>query len=376
MQRTRRKASQTNPKHPSKPVTPDPKARAVTTLNVRNDTNESYFDRRPIEVGGFRLGGRRAVPVGRPTLEGYTAALQFACDAHEGSPYWIGDLVSYADSREDWKERLSQAQSVTGLSIDRLHDLGYVGRRTPLKARLVSPSIEHSRAVAKLPDELDRLDWLRKAREEGWSVRDLRLNLKAARLAKVIEGQAVLEGQYRVWLADPGWIYGNRQPSGTGQKEHYEGMTIEALCKLPVAAHAAQDAVLFCWVTAPMLYEQPGPNDVIRAWGFTPKTGMVWHKRRHNFGNYVSVRHEHVIIATRGSCTPDRPTPMIDSVFTSELKSAHDLEHSEKPEDLRAIIERLYDGRRIEMFARRRSPGWATFGNAARLIAAPELEAM
>jgi N6-adenosine-specific RNA methylase IME4 len=355
-------------------MTPDPKAARLVKRLVRNDTNESYFELRPIEVGGFKLGGRRAVPVGRPTLEGYAAALQFACDAHEGSPYWIADLVSYGDGREDWKERLSQAQSVTGLSIDRLHDLGYVGRRTPQKARQVSPSIEHSRAVAKLPDELDRLDWLRKARAEGWSVRDLRLNLKAARRAKVIEGQAVLEGQYRVWLCDPPWSYRNIMSKGTGQHDTYEGMSIEDMCKLPVEAHAAPDAIMFCWVTAPMLYEQPGPNEVIRAWGFTPKTGMVWYKRRHNWGNYVSIRHEHVIIATRGSCTPDRPTPMIDSVFTSELKSDHDLEHSEKPEDLRRIIERLYDGPRIEMFARRATPGWATFGNDARLVNAPELE--
>ena len=343
---------------------------------VRNDTNQqSYFDLRPMEVGGFRFTGRGVVPVGRPTLNGYASALQLASDAHEGSPYWVADLVSYGDSREDWKERLSQAQAVTGLSIDRLHDLGYVGRRTPATARLMAPTIEHARAVAKLPDELDRLDWLRKAREEGWSVRDLRLNLKAARRSRVIEGQAVLEGQYRVWLADPPWLYGNNPPFiGTLPDTHYAGMTIEALCKLPVEAHTAPDAVLFCWVTAPMLYEQPGPNDVIRAWGFTPKTGMVWHKRRHNFGNYVSVRHEHVIIATRGSCTPDRPTPMIDSVFTSELKSDHDLEHSEKPEDLRAIIERLYNGPYIELFSRAQRPGWAHFGNDARLIQAPELE--
>lgn len=350
--------------------------RAVTRRLARNDADVSYFDLRPMVVGGFRFMGRGVVPIGKPTLEGYSAALQLASDAHEGSPYWVADLVSYGENREDWKERLSQAQAITGLSIDRLHDLGYVGRRTPPTARLVAPTIEHARAVAKLPDELDRLDWLRKARAEGWSVRDLRLNLQAARRAKVIEGQAVLEGQYRVWLADPPWVYGNRPPSGSGSQEHYEGMTVEALCKLPVAAHAAQDAVLFCWVTAPMLYEQPGPNDVIRAWGFTPKTGMVWHKRRHNFGNYVSVRHEHVIIAARGSCTPDRPTPMIDSVFTSELKSDHDLEHSEKPEDLRKIIERLYNGPYIGLFSRVARHKWAHFGNDARLIQAPELEAV
>ena len=164
--------------------------RAVATRVVRNDTNQSYFDLRPMTVGGFRFLGRGVVPVGRPTLEGYAAAFRLASDAHEGSPYWVADLVAYGDSRADWQERLSQAQAVTGLSIDRLHDLGYVGRRTSPTARLMAPSIEHARAVAKLPDELDRLKWLRKAREGGWSVLDLRHAITRHARSLVIDGQA------------------------------------------------------------------------------------------------------------------------------------------------------------------------------------------
>ena len=49
---------------------------------------------------------------------------------------------------------------------------------------------------------------------------------------------------------------------------------------------------------------------VIEAWGFEHKGAIIWDKVLHNFGHYVSVRHEHLLICTRGSCTPDRPTPM------------------------------------------------------------------
>jgi N6-adenosine-specific RNA methylase IME4 len=77
---------------------------------------------------------------------------------------------------------------------------------------------------------------------------------------------------------------------------------------------------------------------VIEAWGFEYKTGAVWDKVLHNFGHYVSIRH--LLIATRGSCTPDRPTPMIDSVQTIRRGDVH----SAKPEEFRQMIERLYDG--------------------------------
>ena len=120
-----------------------------------------------------------------------------------------------------------------------------------------------------------------------------------------------------------------------------------------------------CWVTAPMLLENPGPREVIEAWGFKPKTGIVWDKVLHNWGHYVGVYHEHLIIATRGSCMPDVPTPLPDSVQVIRRSG----EHSEKPEFFRKeIIERLYTtGPRLELFGRRPVEGWSVFGNDARL---------
>jgi len=38
--------------------------------------------------------------------------------------------------------------------------------------------------------------------------------------------------------------------------------------------------------------------------------------------------------------------------------------HSEKPEEFRVIIDAIYpNGKRIELFARRPSPGWDVWGN-------------
>lgn len=123
-----------------------------------------------------------------------------------------------------------------------------------------------------------------------------------------------------------------------------------------VRAIIEDDAVLFMWVTSPLL-EECFP--VIRAWGFQYKTSFVWDKVKHNFGHYNSVRHELLLVCTRGSCTPDNLT-LFDSVQTIEKSGVH----SEKPAEFRAIIDALYtSGKRLELFARQPADGWEVWGN-------------
>ena len=339
---------------------------AVTAGGNESRHSLVLFDETPIKLAGFEFHGHGVVPVGRPSIVQWQGALRFAESVERASAYWVGDLLAYAESRQDWKEKMDQALSVSGLARQTLFNLTRIARSVPEANRAIAPSVAHSAVVAHLPED-DQRTWLERAKTEGWGKRELTLELKAAKRHTILEGQAHLEGQYRVLLADPPWLYGDRPPSASGAEAHYSGMTIDALCQLPIVKHARPDAVLFMWVTAPMLLEKPGPREVIEAWGFTPRTGAVWHKRNHNWGHYFSVRHEHVILATRGSCTPDRPTPQIESVFTT---SDRDLEHSQKPEELYTIIERLYDGPYLEIFACRPRQGWASYGNDARLIEA------
>lgn len=163
--------------------------------------------------------------------------------------------------------------------------------------------------------------------------------------------------KYRVIYADPPWKYGNSGLDDYGHAErHYTVLSIQELCALPVKDLAEKDAVLFMWVTSPLLAEC---FDVIKAWGFQYKTSFVWDKVKHNFGHYNSVRHELLLICTRGSCTPDN-SKLYDSVQSIERTSTH----SEKPEEFRSIIDDLYThGRRIELFSRRQVEGWDTWGN-------------
>jgi len=132
-------------------------------------------------------------------------------------------------------------------------------------------------------------------------------------------------------------------------------MTIVQLCALPIRELADDNAVLFLWATSPML---PEALTVATAWGFQYKASFIWDKIKHNMGHYNSVRHELLLICTRGSCLPDSKE-LIDSVQTIERT-----EHSVKPEEFRHIIDRLYPvGKRIELFSRRKVDGWQAWGN-------------
>lgn len=337
----------------------------------RDKEQHSLFDEKPIEIGGFRLKGRTVEPIGRPTLDGWSAAFEFATATEESSPYWPAELLVYANDRQDWREKLDQAIHITGLARHTIENRAVVVRKVKGRARELAPSISHAAEVAALEPELQE-ELLEEAKVGGYTVTELRRAKKNKLRPTIVQGQAALEGMFRVLYADPPWQYSDSGVPTSGAlgkaERHYPTMPLSEICKLPVEAHALPDAVLFLWVPAPML---PQAFPVIEAWGFTYKTGIVWDKVLGNWGHYVRVHHEHLLIATRGSCMPDVPTPMPDSVQVIRRGDVH----SEKPEEFRRLIEKLYTrGPYLELFGRKRVDGWSVFGNDARLWA-NEMEA-
>jgi N6-adenosine-specific RNA methylase IME4 len=189
-----------------------------------------------------------------------------------------------------------------------------------------------------------------------------RRELKAVEIRKAV---SLPDAKYRVGLADPPWSYHDKADAGSvqagGAALHYPTMTIAELCALPVSTIFTDDAVLFLWVTSPLLFES---LPVVHAWGFTYKASFVWDKVRHNMGHYNSVRHEYLLVCTRGRCTPDH-VELFDSVQSIERTT-----HSTKPAAFRRIIDTLYpNGRRIELFARERVDGWDAYGFEAQGVA-------
>jgi N6-adenosine-specific RNA methylase IME4 len=165
--------------------------------------------------------------------------------------------------------------------------------------------------------------------------------------------------EYRIIYADPPWAYNDKCNDGaiqsSGADMHYPTMSIKELCEMELP-RISDNAVLFMWTTSPLLEDS---FKIINAWGFTYKSSFVWDKVKHNMGHYNSVRHEFLLLATKGSCTPDN-MKLFDSVQSIERTK-----HSEKPEKFREIIDTLYTkGKRIELFARKKlSDNWDVYGN-------------
>lgn len=186
--------------------------------------------------------------------------------------------------------------------------------------------------------------------------------MKRAEVQKKTE--ALPEGKYRVIYADPPWQYSDKKHIDgyweTGAEDHYPTMATQDICALNVRDLAADDSVLFCWATFPLL---PDALKVIAAWGFTYKTGFVWAKGRPNIGNYHRADAELLLLATKGSGVPDE-----GFVRTSQVHEiTREGRHSEKPEYFRELIDQMYKtGPRIELFRRGSAPGdWKVWGNEA-----------
>lgn len=152
--------------------------------------------------------------------------------------------------------------------------------------------------------------------------------------------------------ADPPWLYGN-QATRAATGNHYGGMTIAEICDLPIATLAADNAHLHLWTTNGFLQDA---FRVIDAWGFTYKSCFVWVKPQMGIGNYWRVSHEFLLLGVRGSCSFQDKSLM-------SWASLDRTKHSAKPDQIRHMIERASPGPRLELFARRLSPGWLAWGN-------------
>ena len=140
-------------------------------------------------------------------------------------------------------------------------------------------------------------------------------------------------GPYRVLYADPPWQYRSTDPFYHGHAtHHYPTLSIAELCALPVRKLVASKAVLFLWVTAPIL---PECFPVLKAWGFTYKTQLIWDKMKRQYGYYVGGQHEILLLCTRGSCQPDMQAlpPSVHRIAPGE--------HSAKPAEFRLLIDAL-----------------------------------
>lgn len=142
-------------------------------------------------------------------------------------------------------------------------------------------------------------------------------------------------------------------------------MSIEELCTLPVSEIAEKDCVLFLWATFPQLKEA---LQLIKAWGFQYKTvAFVWLKTNkkagtwfYGLGFWTRGNAEICLLATKGH--PKRQAKNVHQLIVSPIEA-----HSKKPEKAREnIVPLMGDLPKIELFARKESPGWDVWENEVK----------
>jgi len=275
---------------------------------------------------------------------------------HKSIAWFIGDWLNFGEIK--WGEMYAQAIEETGLDYDTLVIYKFVANRIQLPRRRGNLSFSIHREVAPLePKEQDK--FLDLAEQNNLTRNDVRELIKEANKLPTPE---LPDGKYDCIVADPPWEYAQEQHGKEKQETvletHYPTMPTEDICTLPIKDLSADNCVLFLWTTSPKLYEA---KQVIDAWGFEYKSSMIWDKVKHNVGYYVSVRHEILLICTKGSFLP-QSDKLIDSVQTIERSDRH----SEKPMEFRKIIEEMYPNtKKIELFARTAPEGWEVWGHDA-----------
>lgn len=176
---------------------------------------------------------------------------------------------------------------------------------------------------------------------------------------------------YGTIYADPPWRFTNR--TGKMAPEHkrlhrYPTMSFAEIGELPVARIAKPQSHLYLWVPNALVAEG---LEVMRRWGFTYKSNIVWYKirkdggpDRRGVGFYFRNVTEMCLFGTRGTNIRTRKRGRTQPNIVLSQKTMH----SRKPTEMYEIIEECSYGPYIELFSRTEREGWTMWGNQVGLL--------
>lgn len=175
---------------------------------------------------------------------------------------------------------------------------------------------------------------------------------------KAVEQQKVQRpmpvGKYSILLADPPWESDFSPSSARRTQKHYPTLTLDELKKRKIPS--AENAMLFLWTTAPMLKQA---LELMEEWGFEYRTNAVWDKEVIGLGYFFRNQHELLLVGKRG----EFKAPATGNRSSSVIRAKRG-KHSQKPEVIYEIIEKMYPGEAyLELFATSKRKGWAFWSN-------------
>lgn len=181
--------------------------------------------------------------------------------------------------------------------------------------------------------------------------------------------EAIRDQRFATILADPPWQFSNK--TGKVAPEHrrlsrYGTMKVDEIVAIPIGEVAATPAHLYLWCPNAML---PDGLAVMKAWGFTYKSNIVWHKVRKDGGSdgrgvgfYFRNVTELILFGVKGK----NARTLAPGRRQVNLLATRKREHSRKPDEQYAVIEACSPGPYLELFARGTRKGWTCWGNEAK----------
>ena len=173
---------------------------------------------------------------------------------------------------------------------------------------------------------------------------------------------------------------GYRNQGGRGAAaNHYPTMTPEELVEEFKHIAAADNAVIFFWMSPSICYDEipiqynhpdiegngvvvntPIYKAILDAAGFKVKAEFVWKKDKWGLGSWNRNQHENLFFAIKGNM----PTPA--KLFSSVIEAIR-TSHSRKP-NLWPMIKEMYPKRNYqEFYAREKTPGVKAHGNQIKM---------
>ena len=162
--------------------------------------------------------------------------------------------------------------------------------------------------------------------------------------------------QYDIIYADPPWTYylGDIDTP-------YDTMQFNEMALLDIRSITAPDCLLFLWTTSPCM---DIAINLGKVWGFRYITvGYVWDKQQTTSGRYTLPQCEFCLILKHGRI------PTKSTHKERQFVSSHKRAHSQKPDEVRESINKMWPRhRKIELFARGNPPpGWDFWGIEANM---------
>jgi N6-adenosine-specific RNA methylase IME4 len=318
------------------------------------------------EIGVFVLDGHNRARVLRDLgVEIEYEGLPIAFESVEDAEIWVIEHQLGRRNLNDW-------QKIKLLDEKRKRIESRQGMRTDLTSGPNGPEVKHPRDLAEEQLLLSSgtahrgkyvLDHASEEIKERLDKDELTIGaayMLAKREVRNKEYQSNVpqefNGLYDIIYADPPWQYDFSVESSRDIENQYPTMSKEELIGLAEKIPAAENCVLFMWVTAPKFAEG---LDLLELWGFKYKSNLAWDKEIMGMGYWFRGQHEHLLVGVKGEVSPPHESVRHPSVIRSKRSK-----HSKKPEEVYELIERYFpDKRKIELFARSQRQGWDSWGN-------------